>query len=197
MKRQFMWRSVAVLGFVLAIGGTVWANGEGFFAPADAGPVDLVYVGHVREKATGRLIKSPAFITVTDNYSGLSFPFTNDTAGHFRSPDIGLALKEEFGPAKSETLEARVVVSGYQTVEIKKMPRRDKGVVELNVQMVPDGTPTDPQDSSSAPLDSTGGPQGDFNGLWVALGAAVVIAGAGARTLVHRRSIANSDRVEA
>ena len=47
------------------------------------------------EKATGRLIKSPAFITVTDNYSGLSFPFTNDTPGHFRSPDIGLALKEE------------------------------------------------------------------------------------------------------
>ena len=44
MKRQFMWRSAAVLGFVLAIGGTVWANGEGFFAPADAGPVEVVKV---------------------------------------------------------------------------------------------------------------------------------------------------------
>lgn len=190
MKRQFMRRSMAVLGFVLAMAGTAWANGEGFFAPADAGPVDLVYVGTVRDKATGRLIKSAAFITITDNYSGLTIPFTNDTPGHFRSPDVGLALKE-YGEIKSNTLEVRFVVTGYESFELKKMPRKTKGVVDLSVQMVPDGNePGPPLDSSNAPS-PTDGMQGDLNGLWVALGAAVVIAGAGARTLVHRRSTAS------
>lgn len=193
MKRQFTWRSIAAVGFVLAIAGTAWANGDDFFEPAGTDqPIDLVYVGHVRDKQTGRLIREPAYITVNDTYGGMTFPFTYDTPGHFRSPDIGLALTGA-GAERRDLLEMRAVVAGYKNATITKMPRRTKGVVEVNFEMERDGT-------------ALGAPQEDYYGAqqmarlaannpnnpspWTALvwGLATVIVLAGARTLALRRS---------
>lgn len=189
MKRRFAWRSVAVLGFVLAIAGTAWANGDDFFDPAPSDqPIDLVYVGHVRDAQTGHLIKVPAYITVSDTFSGMTFPFTYDRPGHFRSPDIGLALRGA-DQERRDLLEMRAVVAGYKNSTITKLPRKTTGVIEVNFTMERDGT-------------ALVAPQEDYYGTarlaannpsappWVALGwgLATIIALAGARTLNLRRS---------
>ena len=54
MKRDSAFRAVAILGFILACAGTVWANGEEFFAAAGSGKIDLVYFGRIKDRLTGR-----------------------------------------------------------------------------------------------------------------------------------------------
>src|SRR3979490_1697119 len=94
MKRDSAFRSVAILGSILALAGTAWANGEEFFAPAKNGKIDLVYYGRIKDSQTGRSITDSVYFVLTDKSTGLSFPFTNDKPGHFRSPDVGTAIKE-------------------------------------------------------------------------------------------------------
>lgn len=195
MKRQRMWRSVAAVGFVLALAGTAWANGDDFFEPAGSDqPVDLVYVGHVRDKATGRLIKAPAYITVTDTYSGMTFPFTYDTPGHFRSPDIGLALVGA-DLTRRDLLEMRAVVAGYKNTTITKLPRRTKGVVEVNFIMERDGTPLvaeqeDYYGTAATARLAANNPNNPSPWSALAWGLGTIIALAGGRTLALRRSTA-------
>ena len=99
MKRDSAFRQVAilgfaVLGFIVALAPTAWANGEEFFAPAKNGKIDLVYFGRIKDSQTGRSVTDSVYFLLTDKSTGLSFPFTNDKPGHFRSPDIGTAIKE-------------------------------------------------------------------------------------------------------
>jgi hypothetical protein len=190
MTRRFTWRSVAIVGFALAMTGTVWANGDDFFEPAATDqPVDLVYVGHVRDKATGKLIRGAAFITVDDTYSGISFPFTNDKPGHFRSPDVGLALTSA-GQEKRDELTMRAVVAGYKNTTITKLPRKSKGVVDVTFYMERDGTPlaTEEEDYYGTARLAANNP--DATPPWAALlgGLATIIVLAGGRTLSLRRS---------
>ena len=90
MKRQFTTRTAAAMALTLAVAGVAWGNGEEFFTPTDPDtPINLVYVGHLREKGSGRLIKDQASIMITDDHNIMSFPFTGDVPGHYRSPDVG------------------------------------------------------------------------------------------------------------
>src|SRR6202049_55524 len=93
MKRDSALRSVAILGFILALAGTAWANGEEFFAPAKDGKIDLVYFGRIKDSRTGRSVTDSVYFLLTDKSTGLSFQFTSDKPGHYRSPDIGAAIK--------------------------------------------------------------------------------------------------------
>ena len=86
MKRDSTFLSVAILGFILAFAGTVWANGEEFFAAAGSGKIDLVYFGRIKDKRTGHSVTDEAIFLIKDKGTGLSFPFTNDKPGHYRSP---------------------------------------------------------------------------------------------------------------
>ncbi len=190
MTRSFTWRSAAALAFVLALTGTVWANGDDFFEPAATDqPIDLVYVGHLRDAQTGRLINGAAFITVNDTYSGMTFPFTNDKPGHFRSPDIGAALSGA-EHARRDQLEIRAVVAGYKNATITKLPRKTKGVIEVNFVMERDGTPLGAEEDyyGTARAAATSTPQSPW--LPLAGGLATIIALGGARTLALRRSTA-------
>jgi hypothetical protein len=154
MTRAFTWRSAAMLGCALALAGTAWANGDDFFEPARTDqPIDLVYVGNLRDKDTGRLVKGAAYITVSDNYSGMTFPFTNDSPGHFRSPDVGLAL-EGAGQDRRDMLTMRAVVSGYKNSTIEQLPRRKKGVIEVNFVMERDLTGASGELAEDAPQSS-------------------------------------------
>src|SRR5437868_15395899 len=74
--------------------GTLLANGESFFVPALRGPVNLVYFARVKNSRTGRPIEKPPYVTIVDPYTGLIMPFVGDSPGHFRSPDVGAAIKE-------------------------------------------------------------------------------------------------------
>ena len=130
---------VAMLaGLVLASGGTLLANGGAFFIPAARGPVDLVYFARVKDARTGRPIQKPPYVTIVDPFSGVYIPFQGDGPGHFRSPDIGAAIKEvTTQPIDTRQLEIVVSAAGYQTVKVGNIPRQAKGTVELNIKMEP------------------------------------------------------------
>src|SRR5262245_10603367 len=131
------WIAAIVACLVLA-SGTLLANGQAFFVPADKGPVDLVYFARVKNARTGRPIEKPPYVTIVDPYSGIILPFAGDGPGHFRSPDVGAAIKEvTTQPIDTRQLEIVVTASGYNTVKLGHIPRQTKGIIELDVRMEP------------------------------------------------------------
>jgi len=123
---------------VLASTGTLLANGQAFFIPAARGPVDLVYFARVKDARTGRPIQKPPYVTIVDPFTGIYIPFQGDGPGHFRSPDIGAAIKEvSTQPIDTKKLEIVVTAAGYKTVKLSNVPRQAKGTVELDVKMEP------------------------------------------------------------
>jgi hypothetical protein len=137
MKRDSAFRSVAILGFILALAGTAWANGEEFFAPAKNGKIDLVYYGRIKDSQTGRSITDSVYFVLTDKSTGLSFPFTNDKPGHYRSPDVGTAIKEIGEQIDVSRFAIDVHVAGYKKATIARVPRKAHGTVELAVRLEP------------------------------------------------------------
>ena len=130
--------SAAIVACLVLASGTLLANGQAFFVPADKGPVDLVYFARVKDARTGRPIAKPPYVTIVDPYSGIILPFAGDGPGHFRSPDVGAAIKEvTTHPIDTRQLEIVVTASGYKTVKLGHIPRQTKGIVELDVRMEP------------------------------------------------------------
>jgi hypothetical protein len=129
-----------VAGLVLASAETLLANGESFFIPAGRGPVELAYFARVKDARSGRPIRVAPYVSIVDPLTGIYIPFQGDSPGHFRSPDIGAAIKEVSSPPiDTKQLEIMVTASGYQTVKVGNIPRRSKGIVELNIRMEPKG----------------------------------------------------------
>ena len=131
-------RLAAIVASVVLASGTLLANGEAFFLPANRGPVNLVYFARVKNARTGRPIEKPPYVTIVDPYSGIILPFVGDKPGHFRSPDVGAAIKEvTTHTIDTQQLEIVVTASGYQTVKVGHITRNSKGTIELNVMMEP------------------------------------------------------------
>jgi len=142
MKRDSAFRQVAILGFaVLAFIGSpapaAWANGEEFFAPAKNSKIDLVYFGRIKDSQTGRSVTDSVYFLLTDKATGLSFPFVNDKPGHFRSPDVGTAIKEIGEQIDANSFVLTVNVAGYKRATITRMPRKAQGAIELDVKLEP------------------------------------------------------------
>ena len=71
----------------------------------------------------------------------MSFPFTNDSVAHYRSPDVGAAVKELGGvKIDPKNLEIQLMVAGYKDIRLTTLPRANHGAVELNFAMEPTGT---------------------------------------------------------
>src|SRR5580765_4709901 len=142
MKKQSLISAVLVASIatlILAGATTLLANGQLFFMPAGQGPVDLVYFARVKDAQTGRPIRTTPSVYIVDPYTGLYFPFGGDMPGHFRSPDIGAAIKEVTDtPIDTKRLQIMVSAKGYQDAEVSVIPRRSKGAVELNVRLEPE-----------------------------------------------------------
>ena len=148
---------VIVAALVLASAGTLLANGQVFFVPADRGPVDLVYFARVKDARTGRPIKKTPYVNFVDPFSGIYIPFQGDGPGHFRSPDIGAAIKEvSTQPIDTKQLEIVVSAAGYHTLKLTNIPRRTRGAVELTVRMEPNtgGDSTEASTSTATPSQS-------------------------------------------
>jgi hypothetical protein len=139
MSRRLTVLGIAVVGLTLTLTETVRGNGHEFFPAATGRTVELVYFGRIKDKTTGRLVRDRAFLTIFDNASGMSFPFTNDTPAHFRSPDVGAAIKELNGvKADPKQLEIQLMVAGYKDTRIIALPGGKKGrAVELNFLIEP------------------------------------------------------------
>jgi hypothetical protein len=158
-KRPLAILAVATLGFTFALTGVVRGNGQQFFPAASGKAIDLVYFGRIKDKKTGRLIRERAFFTIFDNATGMSFPFLNDSVAHYRSPDVGAAVKELGGvKIDPKNLEIQLMVAGYKDIRLTTMPRAKNGAVELNFVLEPTGSAPPPssdttaESQSSAPL---------------------------------------------
>jgi hypothetical protein len=186
MSRHVTVLAVVMVGFTLALTEAVRGNGQEFFPAAEGKSPDLVYFGRIKDKGTGRLIRDRAFFTIFDNATGMSFPFTNDSAAHYRSPDVGAAIKEIGGTkVDPKNLEIQLMVSGYKNARLTTLPHASRGSVELNFVMEPATA------GQSSP--SSGGESSEALGLgWtriLAIGAAaLLIAAVMARTLILRSS---------
>ena len=184
MRRDSAFRAVAVLGFILALAGTAWANGEEFFAPAKNGKIDLVYFGRIKDGRTGRSVTDSVYFNLTDKSTGLSFPFTNDKPGHFRSPDVGTAIKEIGEKIDASAFEITVNAGGYKRATIARMPRKAQGTVELDVRL----EPLVPDDVSAAGLGAADGPPYMRTGIAVLGSVLLLIIVRAARTSGRRQS---------
>jgi len=182
--------SVAILGFVLAFAGTVRANGEEFFAAAGSGKIDLVYFGRIKDKRTGRSVIDEAIFLIKDKATGLSFPFTNDKPGHYRSPDVGTAIKEIGEKVDVNAFEVELQVAGYKKATVTRVPRKTHGIVELDFALEPLASNT----SSAAGVNAT--EHGIYTRTAIALIGSValfliIIGIIGARTSGRWRSTGN------
>jgi len=182
MKRDSAFRSVAILGFILTLAGTAWANGEEFFAPAKNGKIDLVYFGRIKDSQTGRSVTDSAYLLLTDKSTGLSFPFTNDKPGHFRSPDVGAAIREIGEQVDANAFAIDINVAGYQRATITRMPRKVQGAVELDVRL----EPVVSGDFSAPALSAAGAPRYTWMVLIGSLMLLIIVTGA--RTSSRRRT---------
>jgi hypothetical protein len=119
----------------LVVPAVSWANGEEFFHDDDA--MNLYYFGHIKDKA-GKTLDGVT-ITITAKKLGMRFPVRNDAPGHFRSPDVGKAIKglgKEINPAD---IEIAVSKPGYRQVLPAKtaVPNRAAGAVQVEFVMEP------------------------------------------------------------
>jgi len=145
-----------VAALVLPSAGTLLANGQAFFMAPSRGPVELVYFARVKDAQTGKPIQKKPYVTIVDPFTGIVMPFQGDSPGHFRSPDVGAAIKEVTAhPIDTQQLEIVVTATGYHTVKVGKIPRQSKGAIELTVMMEPktagSGSETAPAVASQAP----------------------------------------------
>jgi hypothetical protein len=183
MTRHSACLSVAILGWFLAFAGTVGANGEEFFAAAGSGKIDLVYFGRIKDNRTGRSVADEAIFLLKDKTTGLSFPFTNDKPGHFRSPDVGKAIKEIGENVDVNAFEVELQVAGYRKATVTRVPRKTHGNVEIDFALEPLATDT----VSAAGVSAADGPR--YIGIVVILiGLALFLIVRGARTSGRRWS---------
>ena len=206
MKAPILITALAVLAST-ALVTPAWADGYEFFTVDRGKAAKLVYVGQIREKESGRVVREPAYFMVTEKRSGMTFPFVNDRPGHYRSPDIGESVEQLAGTAVNPAdLEFEVSVAGYKNVKLTNAPRRNKGVVEMNFRVEREGGPaaaaatgegappaSDLIDHSiQAPgveqTDDSSGRSRRF--LFLGVAGVAIIAGAAARTSGRRRSTA-------
>jgi hypothetical protein len=193
-----------VVAFTFAGAGNASADGYEFFTVDRAKAVRLAYVGQIREKDSGRIVREPAYFMVTEKRSGMTFPFANDRPGHYRSPDIGESVEELAGTSVNpKDLEFSLEVAGYTSVKVTNAPRKNKGVVELNFIVERDGS--SPANASAGAHANTAAEFKDlstqaaaepvddsasrlFRLIFMGVAAVTIIGGAVARTSGPRRS---------
>jgi hypothetical protein len=171
------------LALVIALiwSSAVWANGQAFFRAAGKNAkVDLVYFGTIKDRATTRPLD---FVDVTISAKNvmMTFPFSNDAPGHYRSPDIGLAIKEVGENVDPKQIEIVVYVEGYKKAT-RSVPRNTEGIIAIDFLLDRDGS-TVADNPSAGRLPAARSWRIPTLGLFVLILSAVAV-----RTSARRRS---------
>jgi hypothetical protein len=174
MKRQPAFLTAAILACILTCSATAWANGEEFFAPAQDGKIDLVYFGRIKDSRTGRSITDSVYFLLTDKSTGLSFQFTSDKPGHYRSPDVGAAIKGIGEKVNVDAFEMSTIVAGYKSAKITRVPRKSQGTIEMEMRLDPVAEPDVATASLGSGTGLPGSPRTWF--VFVLIAAALVTA---------------------
>ncbi len=106
------------------------ANGAEFFEAQNDGRVVLYYFGNVKDSSGNVLDK--LMVTITARNAGLTFPFRNDSPGHFRSPDIGKSIEGAGKTVDPSQIEVKITKAGYKLVKAPPIPDK-KGAVDLGL----------------------------------------------------------------
>jgi hypothetical protein len=179
---RLMIRLACGIAFVSGVSSTTaLANGAEFFLPAGKNTkVELGYVGTIRDRA-GRPLDF-VDVTVSARDGSITFPFSNDRPGHYRSPDIGLLLKEAVGSVDPSQLEITCFVTGFKRAT-RSLPRRSQGTFEVDFVMDEDG-------SGTGSLSIARSPRRNSSRSIPSIGIAVLLltAAIGARTAARRSS---------
>jgi hypothetical protein len=124
---------------------TVAANGTEFFDASHDGQVFLYYFGNVRDTKGAVVDNFRVTVTAKNVLTGdkkpLQMPFRNDVPGHFRSPDVGRAIKESGQAVDPRFIDVTITKPGYRVARAPKVPDR-QGAVELDgwvLEPVPGG----------------------------------------------------------
>lgn len=104
------------------------ANGAEFFERENDGKVVLYYFGNVKDSKGNVLDK--LMVTISAKNISMTFPFRNDTPGHFRSPDIGKAIQGLGKTVDPAQIEITITKPGYKVVRAPKIPST-LGAVQL------------------------------------------------------------------
>ena len=133
-QRNLLALGGSVLGLSLLASGVALANGGEFFLPApEHGHVDLVYFGHIKD-TDGNYLDS-AEITIKVDGVGMTFPFDNDSIGHYRSPDIGASIKDNGETVDPSKITITVAKKGYKMVKQPTVPQKAEGTYEIDFVM--------------------------------------------------------------
>src|SRR5262245_38791403 len=126
-----------VFGTALMMSGLAWANGQEFFE-APMGKVDLVYTGRVRD-ISGRFLQA-AEVVIWSEELGLTFPSITYQNGHYRSPDVGVSIKEVASVVDPKGLKAACALPGYEQARQIVIPNKASGTIELNCTLRKSGS---------------------------------------------------------
>jgi hypothetical protein len=122
---------LSILGAVAC--GIAWANGSEFFDPGSQ--IGLYYFGHIKD--TKGNVLSNVTITVVVKDTPLKFPVRNDAPGHFRTPDVGNAIKglgQKIDPTKIQIFATK---DGYRQVSpsVTAAPKQASSAVGVEFVM--------------------------------------------------------------
>jgi hypothetical protein len=126
----------SILGLSLAASAPTFANGGEFFLPApEHGHVDLVYFGHIKDTDGNYL--DGVEMTIHVDGIGMTFPFDNDTIGHYRSPDVGAQIKDNGETIDPSKITITASKKGYKVVTPKTnaVPLKADGTHEIDFVM--------------------------------------------------------------
>lgn len=122
-----------ILGVALTVSGFAFANGGEFFLPApEHGKVDLVYFGHIKDTDGNYL--DGVEMTIKVDGIGMTFPFDNDTVGHYRSPDVGAQIKDNGEIVDPTKITITATKKGYKVVKptTNAVPLKADGTYEID-----------------------------------------------------------------
>jgi hypothetical protein len=128
-RKRFATALLGAVSLCVAATGIARANGAEFFEAQQDGPPVLYYFGNVKDTAGNVLDKLMITISVKD--AGMNVPFRNDSPGHFRSPDIGKALKGIGKPVDPSQITIKITKAGYKLVKAPAVPNK-LGAVQLD-----------------------------------------------------------------
>lgn len=122
-----------ILGVGILASGIALANGGEFFLPApEHGKVDLVYFGHIKDTDGNYL--DGVEMTIKVDGIGMTFPFDNDSIGHYRSPDVGAQIKDNGETVDPSKITITASKKGYKVVTPKTnaVPMKADGTYEID-----------------------------------------------------------------
>src|SRR5262245_59957276 len=161
--QRFLSRGVIVLACGVLGAGAAWANGAEVFGTKDT-KLDMYYFGHIKD-TDGKVLDNAVVTVIAKNIS-MKFPFRNDAPGHFRSPDIGKAIKGLGKTIDPSQMEITIQKKGYVLTAPVKVPNKaEGGIGPLEFIMAPAPAPstnsgTPPAGQVTVPDRAAHGPRG-------------------------------------